>query len=246
MPKPVDIREIIPGLNEDELLDLNEIQAAPYDGRHFMKGPDSTNPRAFIFQYLQYLDYLVETHKNAAGKTVVDIGAGPRTDGYIIADIAGASGYVGVECHFGKGLLDKLIDGSGQTDTDANEMQALIAEAHTKLACTKRYSKEHKDALMTNAELHMHGEHNGTQASIAYEDMLTFLARLPGNSAVVMASGIDRTILSDDRYVNDMNHEIGRVVGKDNAYIGYFSQFAPVGLAEDMRSDHAFKLYRKA
>ena len=64
-------------------------------------------------------------------------------------------------------------------------------------------------------------------ASIAAEDMLSFLTRLPDDSVAVLTSGIDLVILSDDDYAKEVDQEIARVLHPDSAYLSFYSNFDP-------------------
>ncbi|MEK9160716.1 MAG: hypothetical protein AAB440_01610 [Patescibacteria group bacterium] len=100
------------------------------------------------------------------GQVVVDIGAGRYPFGYLIADRAGAKGYVGV---------------------DAYSASSLAATTQSLFTDPKSRDQEVFGSVQPPLI---------TEVSIVEEDMLTFLKRLPDNSVSVFCSGIDSDIIN--------------------------------------------------
>lgn len=56
--------------------------------------------------------------------------------------------------------------------------------------------------------------------TIVVEDMLSFLKRIPDSSVSIICSGIDRDVISDDKYREGVEKEVVRVMDKKGVYIG--------------------------
>lgn len=130
------------------------------------------------------------------GQIVVDLAAGVNTFGYKIADQAHAKCYVALEPAFGSDL--------------ATEMYFLLNPEND----SRNLAESQKERERISKKL------NKIPAAIVKEDMLSFLRRLPANSVSVWCSGIDRIVLPDQEYRNEVVKEIVRVLHPQGAYVG--------------------------
>jgi len=60
-------------------------------------------------------------------------------------------------------------------------------------------------------------------ASIANDDMLTFLKRLPDNSVSILTSGIDNIVIKNEDYISQTSEEIFRTLSPNGAHINLAS-----------------------
>ncbi len=97
----VEVVEIIPGV---ETTSLDEIRN---DGRRFRNGDVTEVGKALPEASFGYKAHLFEK-ETIKGQVVVDLGAGRTPDAYTLAGGMGATGYIGVEPHFGRELLEAM------------------------------------------------------------------------------------------------------------------------------------------
>lgn len=71
-------------------------------------------------------------------------------------------------------------------------------------------------------------QHTG-MASVANDDMLTFLKRLPSDSVSILMAGIDSRIIRDEVYIQQVGQEIARVLHPKGAYICDVDHIEPRG-----------------
>ena len=69
--------------------------------------------------------------------------------------------------------------------------------------------------------------HNPIPAAVVDEDMLSFLRRLPEKSVSIFCSGLDWTILPDNKYNNAVRIELNRVISPEGCCVVYASIIKP-------------------
>lgn len=150
--------------------------------------------------YTPYSDYAIElvskldkeTLEKIRGsfkdKVVVDIGAGRFSKGYDLACYLNAKGYIAVEPFNDSYLFESMLN---QKDKKGRK--------------AKSSTSFNKDVTLTSIPL-----------NIVAEDGVSFLKRLPDNSAVVFTFGIEPgAVICDELYVAELINEVNRVMVKD-------------------------------
>ncbi len=118
---------------------------------------------------------------------VVDLGAGQRPLGHLIAAAGEAKAYIAVEPNHYDHLKERLLGGGGY---------------HT-------------------SEHHL----PNTPSAVVKSDALSFLKRLPDESVSIFVSGLDDYIITDDKYIEEVEREIARVLNPHGAFISWDSVF---------------------
>lgn len=134
--------------------------------------------------------------KEFKDQIVVDLGAGRNRNGYIIAALNDAKGYVGVE--------------PGNSNFN-NLAYALLFRDHEGDSLVDELNRYNKPFI---------------PLSLANTDALSVLRGIPPASVSVFTSGIDEFILGDEpEYVRAVGSEIERVLHPNGAFINYDSVF---------------------
>ncbi|HRY60261.1 MAG TPA: class I SAM-dependent methyltransferase [Patescibacteria group bacterium] len=140
------------------------------------------------------------TLEHLKNQIVIDLGAGMSgRDAYYILDILGAKSYVGVDKFFSSQLSETL-------DKSKSELKNSLSEL---INTNSNYTQGKIEYF------------HGIPASVADEDMLSFLRRLPDDSVSIYASGIDDCVMhdADPEYVKAINKEIDRVLSPEGCII---------------------------
>lgn len=149
-------------------------------------------------------------------RVVVDLasGAGKELRIYILANVAGAAGYIavdknedaieelGVRARFGEWYEQEK--GKDEGELRKNKLQEI----------NKDYGVKREKAI---------------PISLVNEDMLTFVKKLPDNSVSFVMSGVDFNIMSDFDYMGKVEEEVRRSLHPDGGYIAVVSEFNPRG-----------------
>jgi len=200
------------------------------------------NPRRFANRFFNYSDALIEA-SSFEGQILVDIGCGRNLDGYILAEITGATAYIAVEAANMKRFLERLSDPQElRGKADVNE---LIGKMHAFIGTVPEYDSVLVERLKRRMQRHLESEAGELPVVLLAEDMLTALERFPDSSVSVLASGIDRCIHPEDDYAAEVEKEISRVVHPAGAYIGAVSRFEPRGLTLKSGEGWEFKKYAR-
>ena len=224
------LQSIIPGINVSNLVGLEEISKG-YTGGPLANGSMSTHPKKFAWQFFSGSDYLVEAAKSFEGQVVVDLGAGENLDGYILANIAGANSYIAVEPWNIQELYRKMAD-QEKLKGDP-ELNKKIEKMHKFIGTIPSYDKDLVKRIQERMQAHLKGEFRTIPTSVAAEDILTFLRRLPTDSVSLLACGIDRCMIGNDEYAFQVEEEITRTLNPKGAYLGMCSRFQPSRLRKD-------------
>lgn len=134
-------------------------------------------------------------------QVIVDLGAGSSV-GYILSAILGAEGYIGVDKYHTDDLRRQLEATSDSSIDEAINRFKLFSRS-AKLYEAGKKPEPGKDLI---------------PASIAEDDMLSFLKRLPDNSVSVFTFGITHEIVAPS-YSSEVAKEIERVLSPDGLYI---------------------------
>jgi len=237
------LNEIIEGANVEGLISLEQISKGQ-NCKPLLKGPDSTNPKPFAWNFFTISDYLVEAAKFFEGEIVVDLGAGQNIDGYVLSKICGAKSYVAVDHRYTQ-VLFKKMNMPDKAIGDI-EFKKMLRREYKFLGTIPEYDKNIVERVKTAIDNHLMGNSNDVPLAFAAEDMLTFLKRIPANSVCVLACGIDKIIISDNKYANQIEKEISRVLSDKGAYLGLCSRFNPKSLIKDkIVSNKTFVKYTK-
>ena len=224
------LQSIIPGVNISNLVSLEEISKG-YTGGPLANGSMSTHPRKFAWQFFKGSDYLVEAAKSFEGQIVVDLGAGENLDGYILANIAGAQSYIAVE-PWNIQRLYPLLSDNEKLKGDP-EINGMIESMMRFIGTIPSYDKDLVKRIQERVQAHLKGGPRTIPTSVAAEDILTFLRRLPTDSVSLLACGIDRCMIGNDEYASQVEEEITRTLNPKGAYLGMCSRFRPSGLRKD-------------
>jgi hypothetical protein len=156
--------------------------------------------------------YYEEIKKLFKDIPLIDLGAGHTQQGYFIARILGAKGYVGVEPYNSAGLERELVNGGRISN---------VGEFNG----TKGW-KSTENTMLINPKIE---KTKKIPFAIAEEDALTFLRRLPDHSVGICSFGVDGYVMSGDRtpesrkkidkYIKEVNKEISRVLHTESAVI---------------------------
>jgi len=147
------------------------------------------------------IDFLREKMK---GQVVVDLGSDTSWQGYCLASLFGAKGYIGVD-FFTKGELEGT--------TEACLRESLV--------------KRLREVEGIDSKINNHIKPQAIPACIIQGDMLNFLKRLPDGSVSVFAFGISSEII---RYGDKLGEEITRVLNEDGGYLEYGSTIPVEGV----------------
>ncbi len=154
---------------------------------------------SFKADSIEVVDVLRERFKD---KIVVDLGAGDTANGYFLANMLGAKGYVAVEPFHGE-YLKRNLEGYDK-DNFIHELNRILP------GIDKEFSSG------TNPNL---PKFNNIPASVVQDTMLRFLKRLPPDSVCIFTFGIFHEIISDLKYVEAVNQEIKRTLSPDGLYV---------------------------
>lgn len=193
------LEELIPGTDTTDLISDENLQllVSTRESSKIMEGTTGSNPAAFA-DYI-YSDWESRTPLQEAFKdqVVIDLGAGMSPSGYLIADRAGAKGYIGVDLYHSARLaemIESLRDPESHIVRRIKEAPAPVDTVNVVPLETKYLAVE--------------------------EDMLTFLKRLPDKSVSVLCSGIDFAIIKQPYYEGQVIQEIKRVLRPEGSYVG--------------------------
>lgn len=179
------VEEIIPGANVENLPTFeNNIGSSE-------KVPGRSDPI-----YTPYSDYAIELvskldketlekiRESFKDKVIVDIGAGRFSKGYDLACYLNAKGYIAVEPFNDSYLFEFMLN---QKDKKGRKIKSSTSFK--------------KDTITESIPL-----------NIVAEDGVSFLKRLPDNSAVVFTFGIEEgAVICDEQYIQKLKDEASRV-----------------------------------
>lgn len=188
----VDVQSLIELKTSEGLLSPEEIARKP---------TTKWKPTRFFGWNMAKLDdQIVEAKTYFRDQLVVDIGCGTDIGFYRACCIAGARGYIGVDCEY---------------NYDANLRANLLSD---------EYWKKH------DAELKIQEHNRDVPCAIAYEKAQDFLRRLPDNSVSIYAGGIDACMIPSDTETSEIEAEIVRVLHPNGAYMANCSRlFTNIG-----------------
>ncbi len=204
----IPITEAIPGINTKGLESTNHVYGESGTPSYPI---ESTNPLGHANSV--YSSELWDTNPDRKGKVlqfiedtfegqvVVDLGAGTSGLDYYIIDRAKASSYVGVDINLELQVVNDIAISDDKELVDFN--------FNTNVNPMYRFEY--------NRPAH---EMNRTPAVLVQSDMLSFLRRLPDNSVSIFCSGIDASIISDKKHLDEIRGEIVRVLNPSGGYIG--------------------------
>lgn len=182
----VDINVLIELKSEEGLLSPCEIA---------QKDITKWNPtRLFGWRMAKLEDQIIQAKKYYRDQIVVDIGCGVDIGMFRACCMAGARGYIGVDCNY---------------DYDAKLMANLLLE---------EYWQE------MDAELKIQEHRRDVPCGIAYERAQDFLSRLPDASVSLYAGGIDFCMIPSNEEVAEIEREIVRVLDPNGAYMANCSR----------------------
>ena len=237
-----DLKEIIEGVNSEGLISLEQISKGQ-TCKPLLKGADSTNSKPFAWNFFTISDYLIEAAKFFEGEIVIDLGAGQNIDGYVLSKICGAKAYIAVDHKYTSKLFQKI--NTPQTEMGDIEFKKMLRREYKFLGTIPEYDKNVVERVKNAIDGHFLGLIN-MPTNLVAEDILTFLKRIPESSVSILACGIDRSIISENKYANQIEKEIDRVLSNKGAYLGLCSRFNPKSLIKDkIVSNKTFVKYTK-
>lgn len=133
----VSLKEIVDRVNVDSLPSLEDIKKGYRSDIRCAKGGD--NPKPFCYKFFTGSDYFIEAAKCFENKIVIDLGVGKRLDGYVLAQIVGAKGYVAVEPFNITSYYNRLI--SSDNNLIDKELNDLLSRCKDCIAGIKEYDK---------------------------------------------------------------------------------------------------------
>lgn len=201
--KLMPVEELIPGTKPEEA-EENVLPASGYtfDDCYIQTFLDDHGKYLLDKRILPDIEARVEVLRNRfKGQIIVDLGADKYGFGYFLSQALGGKGYVGVDKYYSNDI-EKRLEG-----TDMEEIK-------------KRWD---------------HYAHEGSEfrpdapipASVVGQDILSFLKRLPDNSASLFGFGIDHHVMPDNKYREEVKKEIQRVLSNEGLYLTYGSSILP-------------------
>jgi hypothetical protein len=153
------------------------------------------------------------------GQVVVDLGAGHTASGYLLSELMKARAYIGVDLYNTNSLNSDLekLDFPGDNKAAASLGNEL-----------KSYPGVQKHHI---------------PFSIVKDDMLSFLKRLPDNSVSITMSGIDRSVIEDVPYRQDVLKEIERVLDPNGGFLSSDSFISDFDTEVISKLDTVYKRY---
>lgn len=187
MVKIVDVLELVELNGREGLLTPEEL------GK---KETTKLHPSRFFGHALfQYDDDLALVKRYFKDQLVVDIGSGTDISAYRACCIAGARGYIGVDC---------------ANSYDANLRANLLSE--------EKWAKHDAEFKFLGERLkHM----RDVPVALVYEKAQKFLRRLPNNSVSIYAGGIDVCMIPSDKEARELEEQIVRVLNSNGAFISH-------------------------
>ncbi|MDO8509886.1 MAG: hypothetical protein Q7S24_01965 [bacterium] len=187
----VSIEELIPGINTEGLKTLDEIrQGTPLD--ETMERAGNAFPTEYQQHYRNGLTYLSPAE---------DIGRLLFKD-QVVVELGAGKEYGGI-------MVSEKFGAKGHVAVELHHAQELLKHVDSNTEFVKKLQVEHPERI----------EFSPIPISVAAEDMLTFLRRLPDHSVSIYMSGIDGAILGDGTYRNDVAKEIERVLSPNGGCI---------------------------
>lgn len=237
----VTLEEIVNGVNVDGLPSLEDIKKGYRSSILCASGDD--NPRLFCYKFFTGADYFIEAAKCFEGKIIVDLGVGERLDGYVLAQVVGARGYVAVESFNISKYYDRLVSSDNHIlDKNLNE---ILLKCSDFIRSIDDYDKN----LVGRLELRIYNylkEGFDIPIALVAEDMVSALKRFPNNSVNVLTAGLDKCILWREEYAKEVEREISRVVSLPGFYLSMCSRLEPKGMVKDSNfSGNTFEKFSK-
>lgn len=200
----VPVEELIPDIKPE-----TEVAGKSYGSNHFDNNfmPEFLKAVSDFTCNPETLEILRRRFKD---QILVDLGPGTSRGGYDVAVALGCKGYVAVERFWHQ----QLTEGSRSEYETLDRVDALYKKYH--------FFQTRKGNI--KPEIHL------IPASVAAEDMLTFLRRLPDNSVSVLTSGIDTTILVNTEHRREIAKELQRVLSEKGMYMTCASDISTEGL----------------
>lgn len=236
----VSFKEIVNEANVDKLPSLEDIEKGYRFDIRCAKGDD--NPRLFCYKFFTGSDYFIEAAKCFEEKIIVDLGVGKFLDGYVLAQVVGAKGYVAVEPFNITKYYNYLIYSDNYIlDKDLNEKLSKCADFIRGIV---EYDKNLVERLNLRINNYLEKGFDVPIALVA-EDMVSALKRFPDNSINVLTAGLDKCILWNDEYAEKAEREISRVVSSPGYYLSICSRLEPEGMIKDSISNNTFRKFSK-
>jgi len=158
------------------------------------------------------------------GQVVVDLGAGLTPSGYQLSELLKAEAYVGVE-PFNHGQLKSSLKRLESRAEDARGN-----DSYHNSPVIGYWSESFFASLPGFSEYRI-------PYSVVAGDMLSFLQRLPDNSVSVMMGGIDRCVIGDQEYRDQVMREIERVLDPKGGFLSESSFPEPSEILETAYTD---------
>ena len=232
---------IVNGAKTENLPTIEQI-SQDYKHNSIIMAQGDDNPKLFAWKFL-YTDYLIEASKFWEGQTIVDLGCGRQLDGYIIAKIAGASKYVGVD-PYNLGRFYKRLTNQEERKGD-KELNDKILKVREFIQTIRNYNQEIVAKIINNIDRHLNGKH--LPVALIAEDMVSALRRLPNYSVSIMTAGLDNCIIWRNEYTELAEKEISRVLHSRGAYLSICSRLVPKQLKLDTSFEsNTFRKFTKS
>lgn len=177
------------------------IRGVDYRTNDFRDEYSATFLESYLGMYTRYEETFDFLKERFSGQVVVDFGSGDSVNGYFLALLFGAKGYVGVDSFHSERLKNHL--------THHGSLKIFNS------VCPHDYDTSSRPELK---EL--------IPASVIADDMLSFLKRLPDNSVSIFTFGIDNNVIPDRKYREAAAKEIPRVLNESGVYLTYESDIS--------------------
>lgn len=173
---------------------------------------------------------------------VLDLGVGKNIDGYVLALVSGARGYIAVEHRHMQRFFAKIT--APDKFTSDTQLREKIAKNSPYLQKIPTYDPQEVERVQEQMRAYLAGTLKDIPVVLLAEDMLVATKRLPDQSVSVLAGGIDSVMISDDTYAAAMEEEIARILSPSGAYAATHSRLQPKGKhITQTYSDQAFELF---